>query len=95
MKDVMLTEDFDLFIENDDFKVGDTTHQNQGLIMLANKGEFRQFPFLGVGLMQYLHDERVTELKSELTEQLTLDGMTVNSVKVDRRGRVEIDASYE
>ncbi len=95
MKDILLDQDFTLLIEGIDFKLCDGNHQNQGLILLANKGEFRQFPFMGVGLLQYLHDERVGELKGDLTEQLQLDGMTVRKIKVSRQGQVEIDASYE
>ena len=97
MNDVILDETFDLKIDEitGDFITGDTTHQNQGLILLASKGEFRQFPFVGVGLRYYVEDDKLGSLKPELTKQLTLDGMTVNNISVFTDGRVEIDASYE
>ena len=95
MKDILLDETFDLQIAQDDFVIGDATHQNQGLILLANKGEFRQFPYVGVGLRYYVEDDKLGNLKPDLTKQLTLDGMTVNNVSVFTDGRVEIDASYE
>lgn len=95
MNDIILEESFDLKINNNDFVLGDVTHQNQGLILLANKGEFRQFPFVGVGVKYYLDDDRLNGIKPELTKQLELDGMTVNSIKVFTNGQVEIDATYE
>lgn len=97
MNDILLDENFDLIIDEvlDDFVLGDATHQNQGLILLANKGEFRQFPFVGVGLRNYIEDDRMGSLKPELTKQLELDGMTVRNIGVFTDGRVEIDAGYE
>lgn len=95
MKDVLLDESFDLQINSDDFVMGDSTHQNQGLILLANKGEFRQFPFVGVGLKLYIEDDRLGAMRAELAQQLELDGMTVKNIAILTNGTVEIDASYE
>ena len=97
MQDIIIDETFDLKIDEhtDDFMIGDATHQNQGFILLASKGEFRQFPFVGVGLRYYVEDDKLGSLKPELTKQLILDGMTVNNIGVFTDGRVEIDASYE
>lgn len=95
MKDILLDNTYDLQITNSDFVLGDATHQNQGLILLASPGEFRQFPFVGVGLRQYLNDDRASEIATVLTQQLRLDGMVVREVEMDRSGGLKINAYYE
>lgn len=95
MKDILLDEAFDLLIKDDDFVLGESTRQHQGLILMANKGEFKQHPFTGVGLRLYVEDDRLGALRTELAKQLELDGMTVQRVNVFSDGKLEIRASYE
>jgi len=100
MTDILLDETFDLIIEEDtpgkgDFLIDESTKQHQALILLANKGEFRQSPLVGVGVSLYLEDDRLGAMKSELQQQLYLDGMTVDELRIFNDGRVFIDASYE
>ncbi len=95
MQDILLDENYDLMIENDDFVLGESTRQHQGLILMANKGEFRQHPFTGVGLRLFVEDDRLGAMRVELTKQLELDGMTVQRVNVFSNGQLEIRASYE
>ncbi|MCE7990442.1 MAG: oxidase [Roseivirga sp.] len=95
MIDILLDEGFDLQIENQDFNIGESTRQNQGLILMANKGEFKQHPFMGVGLKLYVEDDRLGALRVELTKQLELDGMKVERVNVFSNGKLEIEAGYE
>lgn len=95
MKDLLLNENFDLDFSDDDFSFGETTQQNQGLILLANKGEFRQSPFVGVGLKQYVEDDQLGAMRTELARQLELDGMYIQNLTVFSNGRVLINATYE
>ena len=95
MQDILLDENYDLMIENDDFVLGESTRQHQGLILMANKGEFRQHPFTGVGLRLFVEDDRLGAMRVELTKQLELDGMTVQRVNVFSNEQLEIRASYE
>lgn len=73
--------------------VGDTTAQNQALILLLHKGELRENPAVGVGISDMLLDNDLSLWKREIREQLEIDGQTVNSVTVTTTG-ITIDAKY-
>lgn len=94
MGDILLGDDFDLQIVNNDLVIGDATQQNQQLILVANKGEWRPFPYVGVGLLEAIHDDNLGGLKQEIIKQFELDGMTINKLTVKSDGGMEIDATY-
>lgn len=100
MTDILLDETFDLIIEKEatdkgDFLIEESTKQHQALILMANKGEFKQNPLVGVGVSLYLEDDRLGAMKSELQQQLYLDGMTVDELRIFNDGRIFINAGYE
>lgn len=50
-------------------------------LILANTGDFREFPAVGVGLSAWLKDESSIEsLKSNIAQQMKLDGFTTIQV---------------
>lgn len=95
MIDFLLDENFDLMIANGDFVMGDATEQNQALLLLAQKGEVRQFPDAGCGSQDWLDDDEVSDLGAEIQKQLELDGMKVKKIEVFESGKINIDAHYE
>jgi hypothetical protein len=95
VSDVLLDEDFDLLMENGDFVVGESTLQHQALLLLSNKGEWRQSPVVGVGLNNFLlQDGGEDELRQLVRKELERDGMRVGSIQLDE-GLPLIEASYE
>jgi lipoprotein-releasing system permease protein len=54
VKDITLDDNFDLIIENGDFKVSDSDMQHIQLICITNLGHWKQFPLVGVGIEQSL-----------------------------------------
>jgi hypothetical protein len=94
MNDLLLDEDFDLQIAGNDFVVGDATGQNQKLILLANKGEVRPYPFVTVGIAQAINDDNVASLKQDIIKLFELDGMKINKLNISASGEMEIDAPY-
>lgn len=42
---------------------GDTTYQNQAIILQASKGEFKEYPTLGVGISDMVNDHEVGGLE--------------------------------
>lgn len=93
MNDFILNSDYEMIIENGDFKVGDATAQNQKLIMLAQKGEVKQTPLTGVGIADWLKGEKQSGLKSEIRQQLKADGMNVKKIDINNN-TINIDAAY-
>lgn len=53
--DILLGADGDLDMTNGDFSVGDGTQQSVMSIIQSQKGDWRQFPLVGVGLIKYIH----------------------------------------
>ncbi len=92
MDDIILNNG-DLVIEDGDFKVGDATKQNQQLLLLSQKGEWKQSPLTGVGIADWLKGEKQGGLKAEIKQQFKADGMTVKKIELVN-GSVNIDANY-
>lgn len=92
MKDILL-EDNDLIIEDGDFKVADATRQNQQLIIVSHKGEWKQHPLTGVGISDWLKGEKNGGLKAEIKQQFKADGMKVHKIDLTNN-TIRIDANY-
>ena len=95
VNDVILDEQYELQMVNGDFAVGESTAQHEKLLIVSNKGEWRQYPISGVGIGRYVNDEAPGSLITAINTELKNDGMTVNSLRVNADGKIEIDAEYE
>lgn len=73
--------------------VGDVLRQNQALILTLHKGELKERPMVGVGLSDMLLDNDPIYWRTEIREQLELDGETVGNVEVTTKG-VKVEAEY-
>lgn len=93
MKDLLLEEANDFKIANGDIAVGESTIQNQQLIIMSNAGEWKRTPTVGVGIEQYLDDDTVDELFSAIRQQLTADGQKVKTLKTLPNGHLAVEAS--
>jgi len=93
--DIRIDQQFDLVFEDGDFALGDSTEQNQMLILLSVPGEFKQFPTIGVGLEDYLNDERPGNLMESIRKNFLLDGMHLKRFTITEKGELDIDAAYE
>jgi len=94
-KDILLDENFDVVAKDGDFVVGDATLQNQQLLLLSQKGEWKQEPQVGVGIRDFLLDDaNVHEMHQAIQKQFALDGMQVNEIKGKTWDSTTIDANY-
>lgn len=73
--------------------IGDVVHQNQAIILSMRKGDLKENPSIGVGLSDLLLEHNLLSIRSEIRQQLELDGQTVNSIKVTESS-IAIDAKY-
>ena len=72
--------------------IGDTDYQNIRLIVLSNKGDFKEHPILGVGAERYLKSVgREHELRREIAVQLDAVGYGKADVTVTKDGLVDIN----
>jgi len=82
VKDIIL-EDYDLVIENGDFKVSSSDNQHIELICITDLGHWKEYPLVGVGIQKYIASSGQTEsLKRTINVQLSADGYNVSQVEV-------------
>lgn len=73
----------DLEIDLGDFVLADSDQQSVQDIINAYKGNYKEFPLIGVGIDTYKHSTPdASELQSIVKKQLEADGFTVNSVTI-------------
>jgi len=94
MTDILLNDDFTFRHRQGDFVTGESTKQHQKALILASKGELRQFPFIGVGLANYLNDDAFGDIKGAIQQEFERDGMTVESISVFEDGTLSTKAVY-
>jgi hypothetical protein len=95
MTDILLDSTLDLQIIDGDFVIGESTVQNQKLLIFSDKGTFKENPMRGVGTRRYLEDENTDALAREIRQEFSLDGMTVNKIVIKEDSTIEIDAFYK
>jgi hypothetical protein len=94
MKDFMLNEAGDIDIKNDDLFIGVSDNQQKERLLLTEKGNVKQYPEAGVGVLKFLESEDPANLIREIGIQFTADGMKVKGLRLDN-GKINVDASYE
>jgi hypothetical protein len=73
--------------------IGDTTYQNQAIILICQKGELKNAPLAGVGINDICNDHLLGLWKREIIEQLESDGQTISKLEITTK-KLELDAKY-
>ncbi|CAA0254148.1 oxidase [Tenacibaculum maritimum] len=94
MTDFLLDDNEDLTIQNGDFAIGNATLQHQKHILVAQKGEYKEHPEIGVGIANALNDENPRRLLTQIRRNFEYDGMQVKSLELKQDGSIAIDAPY-
>lgn len=93
-KDILINTDKSAKIVNGDFTVGDSDAQHLECLLLANKGEYKETPQAGIGVVELLNDEsNPVAFKHEARKQIEADGATVNTLSF-KDGKLKINATY-
>ena len=93
-KDIVLNDNNDLLINDGDFVVGESTYQHQKHLLLAEKGDYKQFPTAGVASKKYLERERPDEYARAIRQEFVADGMNVKTLTILENLELSIDAEY-
>ena len=94
MTDIALTTDLDMMVADGDLVTEENLKQAQQLLLVTNKGEWKQHPTAGVGVANYLETASAGELSREIREQFSRDGMKVSSVKISGT-TLEVEATWK
>lgn len=84
----------DIIISNGDLLVNKSDQQHVEHILRADRGHFRQFPLLGIGIEKNTNGPiNAQELKQVIKLQLKSDNYNVREVQVSRESKkISIDA---
>jgi len=85
-KDIIFSRidnEYDLHIENGDFKIDESDLQHVLHILEANQGHYRQHPYVGVGIRKMLNGNITGNEKRDITIQLNNDGYQPIEVRYD------------
>lgn len=95
--DIMLDDDKDLLIEGGDFVIDLADEQHIELILLSNKGQWRNSPLTGVGIFQFIGApftlKESDSLKQKIMLQLELDGYRKREIEIKSFSEIKIDAT--
>lgn len=94
MKGIQIDSNNDLLVKAGHLVIGDTTAQNQKLLLYAEKGEIKENPIRGVGIRRFVESAEDGGLAREIRKDFALDGMTVNAISINIP-TIQIDADYE
>lgn len=87
----------DLEIANGDFVFDHVDQQNIEILLLNQKGNYKEFPVLGVGITQYLKSPDTTSrlrLENEIDKQLSYDNFQVKTLDINNLNNIQIDGNY-
>jgi hypothetical protein len=93
MQDLIFNEDLE--IRGGDFLLGYSDEIHQKHILLAEKGEYKQFPELGVGILNHLNSEDATALLIEAKRNFEYDRMLVSELKFTDENTLHVEAIYQ
>lgn len=88
MSDILLNKDSDLKIENGDFVIGSSDKQNVKLIVESFKGEFKEFPLVGFGVINYIKTN-TSEMRFKRDLKIQLENDNYLNPKIDLSGGFE------
>ncbi|MDE3185287.1 MAG: oxidase [Bacteroidota bacterium] len=94
MKDLIIDENFELAVNNGDFIVDTSDVQQQNLLLISDKGDWKEFPTRCVGVQRWLSDDEPEDLLAEIKKEFQRDGMKVNDLTLTDDKILNIDASY-
>ena len=75
--------------------LGNTMNQNQAMILIANPGDFKFNPTMGVAIDELILDNDYLRFRHRVREHFAKDGLKVKSVQLSDGKPLLIDASYE
>ena len=94
MMDIALQEHNELDVVLGDFAIRDSALEHPLQLLWAQKGDFKEQPQIGVGIVQYIDDEDFSPLLRAIGIALVQDGMQVQSIQVTENGQLNINEHY-
>lgn len=85
----------DLIIRDGDFALIESTAQHQKDLLVSEKGQYKAFPTVGVGIDGWLNDDvNLIELEKAVISEFENDGMRVGQINIREIDNALINAEY-
>lgn len=95
MTDILTDENGEVLTDNGDFVTGNSDYQHQHFLLLFQKGELKEKPDVGTGLINFLNESDIDGMLREIRIQFEKDGMEVKALGFDEQlGKLNYDANY-
>jgi hypothetical protein len=95
MNDFLLDTDLNMVVANGDLAVGVANEQHMELLLVTQKGAWKENPLVGVGLDNYLLDNDVSGMLAEVRAQWQNDGVILERLFFDEvNKKIEFDGNY-
>ena len=95
MIDIRQNTDGDIDLKKGDLSYVESTIAHQRDLLLTGMGDLKFAPTAGVGIHDFINDETPASMLRMVRKKYIQDGMTVNSVKKNSSGELEVDAYYD
>ena len=92
MKDLLLTDTGELEISNGDFVAGENYNQQQAMLLVAQEGEFKMTPTIGVGIGDLLLCEELLEYRHKIRDHFKRDNLKVKTLELYEIGKLKIES---
>jgi hypothetical protein len=89
-QDFLIDEDGDLVIENDTLKVGQSDDQHVKLLLETYRGNWTQYPNVGLGLGRFLNGQLGGAFRREFKLQLAADAYEAVTLAVNEGGQIYV-----
>lgn len=93
MKDIQLTNEYDLVVKNGDLVIGDSDEQHVELLLLSQQGEWKASPLTGCNLMRAKNGTIDRMLDRHIRIQLEADGFDLEEMNISPKG-LQIKGQY-
>ena len=74
--------------------VGNTLNQNQAILLIAQQGEIKNEPILGIGIKDLVLDTEMLAYRHKIRQQFKLDGLVVETLDLYPSKTPKIEAYY-
>jgi len=82
----------DLAVSSGEMVVGNTTYQNEYIILKSQRGEIKEYPLMGVGIDDIVNDHDEVGWKMKIKEHLAMDDIKVAKIYLNiTTGKLEIE----
>ena len=93
--DFIVDSNGDLFIQDGDLAFGESTLHHQRDLLIAQKGDFKQWPLIGVGInLELLNTVGPDELRVNIQREMEQDGMRIKQLRILADYNIDLIAYY-